>query len=106
MVGVGCGSTTLSAICSDVRVRIVESNDIEFLVLKNSEIERRKRCVIVPCPDHRDALGPARDRLLGNLPGHGRGCKAANGKLARASEKLAAIVGSEDVYDAANYISG
>jgi hypothetical protein len=40
------------------------------------------------------------------LPGHGGGRKAADGKLARASQKLAAIVGSEDVHDTANYISG
>jgi len=84
----------------------VDTNDIELLVLKNSEIERRKRCVIVSCPNHGDALGPARDRRPGNLPGHGRGCEATDGKLARASQKFAAIVSSEDVHDTANYISG
>src|SRR5262245_47237291 len=37
---------------------------------------------------------------------HGGGRNADDGKLARASQKLAAIVGSEDVHETANYISG
>jgi hypothetical protein len=59
----------------------------------------------VPYPDHNDALGPAPGRRLGKLLGYGHGCKAAGGKLARASQKLAAILRSEDVHDTANYIS-
>jgi len=87
-------------------VRIMDADDSELLVLKNSEIERGECGVVVSYTDHGDALGAACNRRLGNLLPYGGGRKPADSKVARVSQKFAAIVRSKNVHDAANYING
>ncbi len=47
----------------------MDSDNIELLVLKDPQVVRRRKGVIVADADDRDSLGPLRDLLSRRLPG-------------------------------------